>query len=169
MDTPTPLHGSTLTIVGTHCHDSVDWLLDVLDEDDSTRASIYDCRLRELEKRVARHKRVEVIDKSGERVKLGAFWTYFHWIVTHYDNLPDWIVFMHGHDTSFEHRQMGAAQVVRNCKRLLVRPAGNRELSYSSRCATSSSMWATRSGTRGSTRSATSSCRATRRAPATSQ
>ena len=131
VDTPTPLHGSTLTIVGTHCHDSVDWLLDVLDEDDSTRASIYDCRLRELEKRVARHKRVEVIDKSGERVKLGAFWTYFHWIVTHYDNLPDWIVFMHGHDTSFEHRQMGAAQVVRNCKRLLVRPAGNRELSYS--------------------------------------
>ena len=126
--------GDSLWIVATHANEGPEqlrWMTRVLDEEPSVRIVLYACGFRPLPERLASHPRCTVVSKSGvvggtDLAKLGVFYTYFDFVVRHYDKLPEWVLFLHGHDTSFEHRRMGSADVVRAVRRLITHaPAGN--------------------------------------------
>ena len=108
----------------THCTERaarLAWVADVLadfNDTSSMRVLIYSCGLVPLDPAVRTHPRVVLRSKRGALARTTPFYSFFDHVMTTYDSLAAWTLFLHPHDTSY-HRLTPIRSVVRQCRALI--------------------------------------------------
>lgn len=91
----------SIHIVTTHYLESLSWVLPVLSDNPRTRLYIYETGAAHLPDAIRSHGRVVCRDKSGALAQRDPFYSFFDHVARMYDDLPDYTLFMHGHDTHY--------------------------------------------------------------------
>lgn len=106
----TPAAAPTVHIVTTHFREPVSWIVPVLSDLPRAHVFIYECGEVALPSALRQHPRVVVRDKSGELAQRDPFYSFFDHVARSYEQLAEYTLFMHGHDTHY-HRNTPAHRV----------------------------------------------------------
>ena len=111
-------------IVATHAREDVAWMCPLLTRYPTIRIIIYECGIEPLPEEVQRHERIEVRDKSAHLAPVPFFYGVFDFCASYYDApLPEYIFFIHGHDTGW-HQKIPMAKIVEMCGQILASTPG---------------------------------------------
>eukprot|EP00966_Prymnesium_polylepis_P319783 7376210-Prymnesium_polylepis.1 len=86
-------------------------MLPVLESRPSVRIIAYDCGVDSLPAALAAHPRFELRDKSGPLAPVPFFFGVFDYCARDYATLPEYTLFLHGHDVAW-HQKLSVARVL---------------------------------------------------------
>lgn len=101
----------SVSVVTTHYMEPLGWVAPAVALHERLRVVIYECGLSPLPRGVRSHPRVVIRDKSGPLAQRDPFFSFFDHVVRSYEELADYTLFMHGHDTHY-HRQTPTQRVI---------------------------------------------------------
>lgn len=101
----------SVSVVTTHYLEPLDWVAPAVALHERLRVFIYECGVSPLPRGVKSHPRVILRDKSGPLATRDPFFSFFDHVVGTYEELADYTLFMHGHDTHY-HRQTPTNRVI---------------------------------------------------------
>ena len=107
-----------LWIVCTHAREDMTYAMPLLAVYPRLRVCIYDCGIEPLPSALLDHPRVVVRDKSGALAPVPFFYGVFDFCTRHYDALPERVLFMHGHDTSW-HQKLPVRRIIELSARII--------------------------------------------------
>lgn len=114
----------SIYVVTTHYRESLSWVMPVLSDNPSTHVFIYECGVRRLSDSILSHSRVVVRDKGGRLATRDPFYSFFDHVYKTYEALPDYTLFLHGHDTHY-HRNTPIRQMLLQAYQIVSRQPVN--------------------------------------------
>ena len=99
-----------LAIVCARFKESLAWVTPVLDAFPSTHLFLFDCGARPIGGEIVNHPRVTIHDKQPRTT---LYWAYLEYCRQYYDQLPDYVLFCHGHNRSW-HQRLPLMEVLRS-------------------------------------------------------
>ena len=91
-------------IVCAHFRENVSWMLPLLASRPNLRIIVYDCGVEPLPSELATYPRFELRNKRGPLAPVPFFYGVFDYCSRDYDSLPDYTLFLHGHDTAWHQK-----------------------------------------------------------------
>lgn len=99
LNAPAPV-----AIVSTHHEEDYSWACTLVATHDNVDLFIYDTGVTPLPAELLASPRVTVLDKTGPLAPVPFFYGVFDFCERHYHRLPELMLFLHGHDTSWHQR-----------------------------------------------------------------
>ena len=115
-------------LVCCHYCEPTGWVRPLLDNNKGLHIYMYDCGVKSICKNARDHPRLHIENKRGDLRTCDNTFSYFDFCMQHYDSLPDFVYFVHGHDTAW-HQPLPIGRIIALCQKDEITPYINLSMS----------------------------------------